>query len=247
MAISLHMPSKKFWLLILGVLVVAVAVLWRLGKDNESALLAKKLAAIKSSQEAMAYYNQIIDRTKEIRSLAGGSLVNNKPLETILTNPVDKAFYEPSDLKTSKKEDAASLKAYGESLGAALAAYSAPRENEAKTMLKALDAKNSDLLSPIKNSITVHNAVLAKLAKLTPPKSALSLQINLMNNIKLQSQLLTNMLEVFSQPLLALESAQAEHQATLNFYQLASDINLYFRSRGVVFSPTETVNLYSTN
>ena len=85
-----------------------------------------------------------------------------------------------------------------------------------------------------------------KLLKLKTPKSAGSIQLQLINNLNNQSKLINNMGQVFDQPLLALESAQLEYKTVGEFYQLTGEINKYFRTRGVTFSPNEAVKIYQT-
>jgi hypothetical protein len=248
MAFSLSLPTRKFWLFAAGVLVVVLALLWWTGKKYQEQAAVSPAAPLNLSATDLAYYQKIAARATELRALTSESLTKTATatLATLATQATTKDTYEQTDLKFSKKEDTASLKLYGQSLGQILQVFSTPRPNEAQIMLTALDTKDESQLAALASVKTELDSTVAKLLKLPTPKSAANLQLALINNLHQQSRLLSNMLQVFNQPLLALESAQAEYQTVADFYQLAGQINAYFHSRGVTFSGSEAVKIYQT-
>ena len=247
MAFSLPLPTKKFWLFAgLAVLVVLIS-LWYVGKGYQDNLEATNLTNLKLSKEEVSYYNKIIARAIELRSITNQTLTlkDKANLDNLTLKPVT-SDYKLSDLSIGVSEDAPSLKLYGQALGQILSTFSAVRTNELKVMLDALDSHDqSQLAQLVKIKNDLDNTVL-KLLKLKTPKSAGSIQLQLINNLNNQSKLINNMSQVFDQPLLALESAQLEYKTVGEFYQLTGEINKYFRTRGVTFSPNEAVKIYQT-
>lgn len=241
------MPTKKFWLFAGVVAIVALGGLWYTGKSYQANLNGNNLNNLHLTKEQTDYYNKIVARALELRSIASQSLTSTTTsLKTLASQNLAKSNYTQKSLIISKKEDAASLKLYGQSLGQILSAFSEPRLNESKIMLTALDTKNPQKLVELAELKQTLDNTVAKLLKLSTPKSAVTLHLKLINNLNLQSKLVTNMEQVFEQPLLALESAETSYKTVNNFYQLTSEINQYFRSRGIIFNPSETVKIYQT-
>lgn len=248
MAFSLPMPTKKFWLFAGVVAIVALGGLWYVGKSHEGNFKGDNLDNLHLSKEQIDYYNKIVARALELRTITSQSLASatTTNLKTLTDQNLSKTNYTQKSLVVSKKEDAASLKLYGQSVGQILSVFSTPRLNESKIMLIALDTKNPQKLAELAEAKKNLDNSVAKLLKLNTPKSAIPIHLKLVNNLNRQSKLITNMEQVFEEPLLALESAEASYQTINNFYQLTSEINQYFRARGIIFSPTETVKIYQT-
>ncbi len=248
MAFSLPMPTKKFWLFAGVVAIVALGGLWYAGKSYEGNFKGDNLNNLHLSKEQVDYYNKIVARALELRAITSQSLdtPTTTSLKTLASQNLSKTNYTQKSLTISKKEDAASLKLYGQSVGQILSVFSTPHLNESKIMLTALDTKNPQKLAELAALKKTLDTTVTKLLKLSTPKSAVILHLKLVNNLNLQSKLLTNMEQVFDEPLLALESAEASYKTVNDFYQLAGEINQYFRARGIIFNPTETVKIYQT-
>lgn len=246
MAISLQLPSKKIWGLALGGLVIIVGALWYHGRQVEDDLLNARHAQFKDEQAARAYYSEVIARTNTVRTSAVQSLNEEDFLDTLATSDTNLSLYTANNLKLASNESETALRAYGAGLAQTLSAYSAPRENDLKVMLAALDSQKKSDLAPLKEAQTLHLKAVDELLALTVPKSAAALHLRLVNNLAGQAMLLANMLQVFEEPLLALESAQVEYQQTADFYELASEINVYFRGRNITFNEAEGAKIYQT-
>lgn len=244
MGINLPRPSKKIVLLALILLAVILAVLWFAGRQNE--LMEKTLQQATAAKQAAneRYYQELVNRTVYLRNLAGKSLFGSQKLKSLPVASESVILYEESDLNLSSDESEEALRAYGEALGSALKPYGQERANESQLMLEALNQKNSTPLIKLQAVKTLHETTINRLLKITVPESAATIHLKLLNNLAARSLMLGNMLQVFDQPLLALESAQAEYKAANEFYQLAGEINQYFRSRDIIFNPEETVKIY---
>lgn len=246
MAINLQLPSKKIWGLAVVGLIVVVGALWYHGRQVETDLLNARHAQFKDEQAARAYYNEVITRTNTVRTSVVSSYNEGDNLDTFATSDTNLSLYTKSSLKISQDESEAALRAYGASIAEILSSYSAPRENDLKVMLAALDSQKKSDLAPLKEAQTLHLKAVDQLLALSVPKSAGVIHLQLINNLAGQAMLLANMLQVFEEPLLALESAQAEYQQTADFYELVGEINLYFRGRNITFSNTEGAKIYQT-
>lgn len=246
MAMSLQLPSKKIWGLAVVGLVAVVGALWYHGRQVEANLLNARHAQFKDEQTARAYYNEVIARTTTVRTSVVSSFNQDDNLDTLATSDTNLSLYTSNNLKVSANESEESLRAYGAGLAEILAAYSAPRENDLKVMLAALDSQKKSDLAPLKEAQILHLKAVDQLLALSVPKSAAVVHLRLINNLAGQAMLLANMLQVFEEPLLALESAQAEYQQLADFYELAGEINTYFSGRNITFSNTEGTKIYQT-
>ncbi|MBP9855984.1 MAG: hypothetical protein KBC48_01595 [Candidatus Pacebacteria bacterium] len=245
MAINLQLPGKKFWWLLVAVIIVTIGLLWYHGRGVEQDLINERHAQFKDGQAAQAYYQEIITRTTTVRESAVNSLETDN-LETLVTSETDLNSYNSKSFKLGTAEDATTLKAYGEKIGAILKPYGEPRENELKVLLEALNSQQANDLLALREIRQMHEQAVTQLLALVVPKSAATLHLKLINNLSAQAHLLTNMEQVFTQPLLALESAQALYQHSADFYLLAGEINIYFQGRNIIFNNQEGAKIYQT-
>ncbi len=245
MAINLQLPGKRFWWLLVAVIIVVVGLLWWHGREVEQDLINERHAQFKDGQAAQAYYQEIITRTTTVRAGVVNSLESDN-LETLVTSDTDLDSYSTKSFKLGATEDKATLKAYGERIAVILSPYGEARENELKVLLTALNTQKISDLAPLSETQDMHEQAVQQLLALVVPKSAATLHLKLLNNLSAQAALLANMEQVFTQPLLALESAQALYQHSADFYLLAGEINTYFRSRQVIFDNQEGARIYQT-
>jgi len=242
MVIILPRVMKKWYLWAALLLVAGFWLLWYLGGREPAGTI---ILTAEESQSAATYYQRLLSRASNLRQITGDSITNDKALSTLIGQG-GVIVYQKTDLKISKTENLETIRAYGENLARTLRPYAEPRDNESKIMLVALETNKPRDLAPLEQAQRMHGRVLDDLLILATPPSAVDLHLKLVNNLATQKRLTGNMLQVFSEPLLALESAQLQYQEAKRFFQLAGEVNQYFRSRGIIFTPAETLRIYLT-
>ncbi len=159
----------------------------------------------------------------------------------------------PSRLATSDETASSTVasKKYGIELAQSLTLYGqATRLNEVQLLLRALEkgsaAKAQTELLGLRACAQAHGAVRAALTAQHVPQSFKGLHAALVTSVSRIEQLARNMQEPFTDPVLALASAEGYVRESAELKRVLTSINNEFSHQGITFSDTEkaTVILY---
>lgn len=166
-----------------------------------------------------------------------------EPKELQLTSDLV-ARYRQKDLRVVASAATGTIENYGRELGTILKPYGEPRENELTIVGQIYDTQDPTAVEKLTAIKKLHQTALADFLKIETPAEAVSLQLAIVNDLALLLTLIGNMEKIVAEPILALQSAQVYQVSLLSFYSRLSQINDYFRSRGIVFKPDERVQIF---
>lgn len=228
MAISL--PSKRFWIFAIILIVVVVAMLWWLGRksdelvDQGSIITATELTP---EEKILNVQTLVIDRLSVARGL----------------EEFDPASIPDDDAKVSTQtsENRESVSAYAALMTQALASYSQKQDNEAKIMVDALDTRNQAKALSLLSARTMYQGMVIKLESISVPPSALAIHKLMIISLKQMIYLLEPMSQILDEPVLALQASEAYLEANTQFFLTLNALNQYFYDRDLQFSEEDQI------
>lgn len=223
MAISL--PSKRFWVFAIILIVIVVVGLWWLGRgesqpeDQGSIITTRELTP---EEKILNVQTLVIDRLSSARGL----------------EEFDPASIPNDEAKVSTQttESRESLGTYAALVTAALSTYNQKQENEAKVMVDALDTRDQDKALSLLNARTMYQGIAVKLESISVPPSALPIHKLLVTSLKQMAYLLEPMSQILDEPVLALQASEAYLEANTQFFLALAALNQYFRDQDFQFS-----------
>ncbi len=227
------MKKKKGVIFVLTILLLAIAFFWFLGKKEEE----EKLQAEK---EILAQYESVIKQNSFLESIVVNTYTQNQNQGLSAPN----TSYTSANLNVNKESTLADVKIYAENIKKALAPYTKPRPNEAILVLDALKNNNLTPLKSLNDSLNLHQTALTALLQIEIPVTAQVVHLRLVNNIKDQINLLTQMKNLSQNPEQALEAALDYPVTASSFFQATNNINIYLENRGITFKDSERLNLF---
>jgi len=238
--------AKKVSIVIIIILIVIIGGLWYIGNKKNNPTIPKietnLLTAtstdlgfdIKTYASGRNNIEQII-----IEKLDAG--ISTSSIITPLTKIIP---FSANKIITSNNTSPANLKIYGQQIAKALAPYSNDKEDEIATMISALEQKNSIKALSLLTTAQVNKQIISDLLKISVPKTAVTVHLNLINSLNKNTTLLTDMSKILDNPYLALQSANIYRVEKLNFYNAITDINKFFKTNNIIFSPEEGSKVY---
>lgn len=149
------------------------------------------------------------------------------PLVRLETSDVNKSSYTLVDLKLVSGESAQTLAAYKAAITKLIADYTKDLPgDEQEAMYQAMDG-NAAAATLLQNSRQHIQTILGKALVMPVPVSASLLHLNFVNALASLGQIIYNMSQVASEPLLAVESVQVRNQKYLNVISAISALDRY--------------------
>lgn len=155
--------------------------------------------------------------------------------------------YSVNKIISSNDLSSNNLKTYGQKIADALAKYNTEQIDELNTALEALEEKNPIKAQSLLNLANSNKQIIADLLKISVPKTAITVHLNLINNLNQNTLLLNDMAKILDNPSLALESANLYRVHKLNFYKAIEEINVFFKTNKITFTTEEGSEIYLTN
>ena len=225
--------KKKILGLIALLLIGGGIYLWWLGNrtvltEAQKAEEARQLE-IKQAQETRRRMEEQIRAvsTSTRETITNAIQAKKGPLQTFTPDELTKNQYTLLDLKVVSPETATSRSAYQTGIKKILNDYSTGLAgDELGAMLAYLENHSTTTLKLITDSEANLKKTLTSLAKLPVPASASFLHLQLLNSFASLRQIIYNMSQVASEPLLATESARHREES---YVAIVSNIGLLSR------------------
>lgn len=215
------MRKKIFGLIALLILGGGVFLWWRGGQELARERLATEQAAQKQAAEMRAFQTRLEQNlravsTSTLETITSAIATKGAPLQSLTPADLAKRQYTMLDLKIVSNETAATRSAYQAGIKKILTGYTRDLTgDETASMLAYLDSRSTTTLKVITDSDENLKRTTAALAKLSVPASASFLHLQLLNSLASLRQIIYNMSQVASEPLLAAESADHRQQSYL--------------------------------
>lgn len=149
------------------------------------------------------------------------------PLVRLATSDVNKSNYTLVDLKLIPGESAQTLATYKSAMTKLIADYTRGLPgDEQEAMYQVMDGDTTAAIL-LQNSRQHIQTTLSKALVMPVPVSASLLHLNFVNSLASLGQIIYNMSQVTSEPLLAVESVQVRNQKYLNVISTISALDRY--------------------
>lgn len=241
--------AKKVSITIIVILIGVIGGLWYIGNQkNEAKPKLEPINSLTASSTDLGFdiktYTKGRDSLEQIvidKLIAGASTSSLKVL------PAKVILYNSTNLIISNNTSVAALKTYGQQIAGALASYNTEQINETALMLNALEEKNPIKVQSLLSIVDTNKQTVSNLLKISVPKTAITVHLNLVNNLNKNVSLLSDMSKILDNPYPALESASSYRVQKLNFYKAVDEINQFFKDNNIIFSPEEGTRVYLTS
>ena len=195
-------------------------------------------AADAFSQELLTKYAQALQSGAPIDDASKQQLVDQMAQSQAFS--VDYQQYTSADFPVFSVGSSVKIKEYGNRLGQAIAGNSPKKGQNALVILQtALENQDSSALADLDPIITQYKAMIRQILLVPTPKSAASLEENLLNEISLLEKTLEGMRNVFQNPMNSLSSISKYEQTLSAVNGTAQDFQDYFIGKSVSFSAGE--------
>jgi len=223
MAISL--PSKRFWIFAIILIVVVVFGLWWLGRSEKAPVESGSIITateLTPEEKIINVQTLIIDRLSTARGL----------------EEFDYASIPDDEVRvgTQTTENRESVSTYAALMTQALASYNQKQENEAKIMVDALDTRDQAKVLSLLSARTMYQGIVVKLESISVPPGALATHSLMITSLKQMIYLLEPMSQILDEPVLALQASEAYLEANTQFFLTLNALNQYFREQNLQFS-----------
>ncbi len=148
--------------------------------------------------------------------------------------------YTLADIKTFTTTDTASLKQYGNRLGAITVLNSTvPKQNELTIIQEALATEDEEVLKKLDPIITYYKKTAADFIATPAPAEIANLHLAMINNLyKIQTSL-EKIRNFFTDPVLGLSIIQNYDNLVLDFIKETVALKVFYIGKGVTFSTNE--------
>ena len=152
----------------------------------------------------------------------------------------DYTVYSGSDLKISTSETPATVKNYGNSLGAILAKYQFnSAEDPAGIVNNALQANDSKGMKKLDPVIKNYSAILNGASQMSVQESAVSDHLDFLNALSTTLNALQGFRNVFTDPMSAALSIDQYSSGETSITNALSELQQYFKGQKIFFTPSE--------
>lgn len=238
------MPSKKVIYTFAVLFLVVAGWFWYLGRDVEQAPAKTPNTSVKPVNLPNEFITNWPIREGEVSTLLEQKYASGtKPKQLELSKSLV-SHYTKGNLKTTLNTSSSTIETYGKDIVAALSPYALARENEVVILGKIYDTQDPKEISKLTKVYDLHQKALADFLAMRVPGSATEMHLQIVNDLYLLTKLTENMLLITTEPALALQSAQHYQLALISFYARLGNINDYFLSQGVTFSPENKINIF---
>lgn len=221
---------------VLLILIITTALWWLGARELKQQELAKQ-EEVKQAQIATEKFQQQLDASLRAVStttleVASEAIVQKQaPLARLDLAKLNQNQYTFSDLTLAKQDTSAARQAYQASLKKILTSYSQNLVgDELAIMLEYLETRDTAKLAELKKSWQNLDTAIAALARLTVPASASFLHLQLQNSLASLRQIIYNMSQVASEPLLASESADQRAKKYLAVVNAIGALDRYLQN-----------------
>lgn len=240
--------AKKVSIIIIVILIGIIGGLWYIGnrKNNASPAVSKTDLLVATSTDIGFDLRTYANGQKNIEEIVVDKLVAGVPSTTLVSLPSKATPVSAAKIISSNNTSPDFLKTYGQKIAEALAPYNKDQINETAVMLEALEQKDPVKAQSLANLAQANKQIVSNLLKISVPKTAVSIHLELVNNLNQNTVLLTDMSKILDNPYTALESANIFKVQKLNFYKSLNEINQFFKTNNIIFSPEEGSKIYVT-
>jgi hypothetical protein len=245
----LNPSAKKVAITIIIILIGVIGSLWYVGyKQSRTNLSAKPAGSLMATSTGLDFdLKSYIEGRNNLEQIIVEKLAAGIASSSSVILPTKVASYTAGKIIISNDLSADNLKAYGQQIAKVLATYNLGQIDEIATTLEALEQKNPIKAQSLLAIATSDKQIISSLLKVSVPKTAATIHLNLINNLSQNAALLTDMSKILDNPYLGLQSADLYRVQKLNFYKAIDKINNFFKTDNIIFSPEEGSNLYLTN
>lgn len=228
--------AKKVSIAIIVILVGVIGVFWYDG-EKKSVPAELKATATSTNFDLRAY----AAGRATLEEITGSRLdeIVSSGTTSDTQKPTSAVQYKASNLIVSNYTATTALRAYGLAVAAALKGFNTDRENELVTMLTALENKDALRAQELSAIAVANKQIVATLLKITVPRSAIDIHLELINTLSQNSARLADMSLILDNPYLALTAANAFRVEKLNFYKAIDHLNAFFLDNKIVFKAEE--------
>ncbi|MEK7650786.1 MAG: hypothetical protein AAB364_02890 [Patescibacteria group bacterium] len=221
---------------VLLILIITTALWWLGARELKQQELAKQeeqkqaqIATEKFQQQLDASLRAVSTTTLEVASEA--IVQKQAPLARLDLVKLNQNQYTFTDLTLAKQDTASARQAYQASLKKILTSYSQNLVgDELAIMLEYLETRDTAQLTELEKSWQNLDTAIAALARLTVPASASFLHLQLQNSLASLRQIIYNMSQVASEPLLASESADQRAKRYLAVVNAIGALDRYLQN-----------------
>lgn len=218
-------------------ILIAVITLWWLGSRELQQQEINKQEELKQAQIAEAEFQAQLEASLQAVStstleVASEAIVQKQaPLARLDLAKLNQNQYTFADLTLAKQDTSAARQTYQASLKKILTNYSSKLVgDELSIMLEYLETRDSDQITKLNHSWQNLDTAIAALARLTVPASASFLHLQLQNSLASLRQIIYNMSQVQSEPLLASESADQRAKKYLAVVNAIGALDRYLQN-----------------
>ncbi len=192
------------------------------------------------SRAFLGRYLELQRQNGTVDSTQKNTLVDNLLLSNDLT-PINSYNYSETDLKLDLSETPTSIRAYGNAFGTVIIKNSPSQyEDELFIFQKALASQSKTEIQKLDPIIARYRAIVKQALALAVPASAATQHRDFINTINTMANTISAMRNVFIDPVTAMVNLTPYVDAKTQLEQsVIFNIQKYFSSRGVVFTPTE--------
>jgi len=246
------LPSRKYAPRLVAIILVVAGVLWWSGRD------AKDVAVTPAASQpdplmTGTLQNQLngdgLSPFFTLEQLKIPGIVDNPKFFEEATNEKDaRTAYDLVDLDIVDDERRERLYQYGMEVASALAAFTAPSNEEGlSAVLDAIETGADTGLTALGDDITIHEVTVEMLLSIRVPGSAAADHLRLLRSIAHRAQLLRLMQIAPEDPATALLAADAYLLETSDLMGHLEGINSYFDEKKITFAKEDRVTLFVTS
>lgn len=147
--------------------------------------------------------------------------------------------YTEADITVDKNPTDASIRAYGNAMGAILAKHLGGESN-ITIMQRALNSGTPEGLKEFDTVANRYRAVALDTKALAVPADAMLFHLAYINNLEGMAYALAGIKVIYSDPFAAIASEKAFVQYLTSFEKAKNQLNSYFTSKNIIFSAKET-------
>lgn len=226
------LPSKRVIWLVIFLVGLTLVVFWYVGyTDNKKQTLKRE-----------AYLKEILAKEKNFQSIALKEVEGEK-VELIPIPTIKPPIISTTTTSLNKK---AQIREYGLAMTKALSPLSAPRDNEVKAILSAIEKNDPKLLSPVTNSRIIHEKAYGEITKIIVPKdeNLKKLHYKVLYELSGLVGVFYNMEQAWAHPSQGLLGSKSLTSNYPNLLKAIDNLKIFYQREGVTFTEKEQTNIF---
>jgi hypothetical protein len=157
---------------------------------------------------------------------------------------IEAKIYKASDIKTTRDENEASIRRYGNDVGAIILRYSTQTENEGVILRHSLETNDPKELQKLDVIISGYKNIFNEMLKMNVPASAQYTHLDLINSMSSLIVSIEGMRKVFTDPVLAMRSVQQYPESAKKMAEAFIGVKNYFLKKNITYLPEESGYAY---